>query len=152
MEQKHKPGYWINQLSDEQIEELAKTLLSTKNNFKLKSVKVARAKDHVDVLYTGRKTNTYLNLVEQTITLEDYRVRGQYNYVNYYEYMISILGAKYVDELIAFMQDYPKSHPEENNRWTKLLPKMEQAIPAILASQEADKAIVEEQEKEVKSL
>lgn len=104
MSTKHPAGYWINQLSDEQIEKLAIRILSKNEKFnKIGTIK--REESHIIVNYHYEKINAYLRCRESTITISDFSLSGKvHSDCRFYEFMIETLGNEYAEELLEYLE------------------------------------------------
>ncbi len=105
MEQKHPVGYWVNQLTDEQIEELTKLILTDNEKFsKMEDPK--RKETCIKVKYHYNKTNAYLHCRESELTITDFELTGKiHSDSKFYNFMIDCLGSEYAEELANYLEE-----------------------------------------------
>ena len=105
MNTKHPEGYWVNQLSDENILTIAKKLLSENEKF-IKIDQVKKLKDKITTKLHYEKTNTYLRIRDAEITINDFEVRGKiHTSSKFYTYMIDLFGNDYAIDLIEHLEE-----------------------------------------------
>ncbi len=133
MNTKYTEGYWVNQLSDEEIKELFEILISKKKNLKFNGVhKITRGKESLSVLFVAKKTNVYSSNPEHTSLVSDFKITGGLAYLDFYEFMIEKFGEEYSDELLNYIDSVIDANPEDT--WSKRLKNVKKAIPAIIDS------------------
>ena len=133
MEINHPNGYWVQQLTDENIDELFEILISKKKNLKFKKVHtVTRNEESLTVCYVAKKINGYFGNPEHNSEVYDFKITGGLAYLDFYEYMIEKFGNEYSDELVAFIDNLIETNP--NDVLAKRLKNVKKAIPAIIES------------------
>ena len=133
METKHQAGYWVHQLSDNQIAELLEILVSKKKARKfVRVLQKTKAPDSITLLYEGKRLDTYYTYTEALVTLSDYKISGGHSYIDFYEYMIEHFGEEYADDFINYADNFIAENPED--KWSLRLAKVQKAIPAMLDS------------------
>lgn len=133
MELKHTEGYWIQQLTDENLRDLLDILVSKKKNKKFKKVlEQRRTENEISIKYYSTRTNSYLTYAEDTLTINDYKISGGHSYIDFFEFMIELFGDDYANDLIEYAEKYIA---EENiNAWSRRYEKLIPAIPAMVDS------------------
>ena len=130
---KHPNGYWVQQLTDEDVNELLSTIVARKKTKKFKKVNSQkRTSDTITIVYSSTYLHRYLTYAEDTLVINDYKISGQHPYTFYYEFMISLFGEEYANDFLAYAENYITENPEDN--WAKRLIKIKDAIPAIVDS------------------
>ena len=133
MDLKHPEGYWVQQLTDDNIRDLLDIIVSSKKFKKFKKViSQERTENMVSILYASIKTNCYLNYCEDKLIINDYKISGQHPYLLYYEFMINLFGEEYANDFLAYAENYIAENPED--KWSTRLEKIKVAIPAIVDS------------------
>jgi len=133
MNKKHPAGFWANQLTDDQVKELTKILISKKPKISFSKVaNITRENNEINIIYEALRNNCFFRYMEGNCKITDFKLSGGLNYVAFYEYMIEKFGEAYVDDFYIYAEDYMKNNPDE--MWSKRLQKLTKAMPAILDS------------------
>lgn len=116
MNRKHPEGYWVKQLTDDQIKELAIKLLSKNEKFS-RIDKPKRKETEIEVKYHYEKTNAYWRSHDSTLTISDFDVTGKvHSNAKFYEFMISALDEEYAEELINYLEDKIENMNQDLNK------------------------------------
>lgn len=133
MKQKHPEGFWSNQLTDEQVKELTKQLVSKKPKIDFSSVaKITRTDDAILVEYDALRNDCFFRYTCGNCKITDFKLSGGLNYMVFYEFMVELFGEEYVNDFYAYADEYIKNNPAE--KWTVRLKNFKTAMPAILDS------------------
>ena len=133
MQTKHPNGYWVQQLTDEQIRDLLDILVSKKKVRKFKKViNQTRTNNSISILYEATKLNTWLTYAEGRVEIEDYKISGGHSYIDFYEFMIENFGEEYANDLIAHADKFIEENPEY--KWSVRYKNIKKAVPAMLDS------------------
>ena len=123
MNKKHPNGYWVQQLTDENIRDLLDIIVSTKKTKKFKKVlKQTITEDTITIKYHSIKTNCYLSYAEDILEIKDYKISGRHPYTMYYEFMIDLFGEEYAEDFLQYAEEYIANNPEDI--WSQRLEKI----------------------------
>ena len=115
----HTPGYWVNQLTTEEIETIIKNLTETIKTTKLNKVKkIIKSEEFVTVVYEVEKLNSYVRFSDRTTQLYDYVAKGKSAEI-YATNMANIFGEVYVEDFNAYVNDLALNNPTDSK--TKIL-------------------------------
>ena len=121
MDKKHPEGYWVGQLTDEQIKELAITLLSKHEKFN-KIDKPKREGTHIVVKYHYEKTNAYWRSHDSTLKISDFDLVGKvHSDAKFYETMINFLGNEYAEDLVEYLENKIQTMNQDLSKVKSLL-------------------------------
>lgn len=134
MNKQHNEGFWVNQLTEEDVKQLMETLMEKKKNTKFKYVHKQEKKDNkLLVTYVAKRTDVYSSNPECHATLEDFKISGGLSYLDYFQFMIETFGEEYADDLLQHIDNYIEAGNEDVWATTRL-PKIKAAVPAMLDS------------------
>ena len=138
MNTKYQAGYWANQLSKEDLDDLLKFLYSKKKQFKYDRIfKIDDKKDHRDVYYIAKKQQ-FSSDPENKAVVSDFKITTGLGYMSFFEYMLERFdGTDYADELLKHIEQETTAKPDET--WSKRLIKVKEELPNILKNIEEKK-------------
>ena len=133
MELNHANGYWVSQLTDENVKDLLAILTSKKKNKKFRNIiKQERTTEEISILYYSTVTNRYLTYKEDTLRINDFKISGGHSYIDFFEFMIELFGEEYANDFLLYIEQYIAEGHTDN--WTKRFIKLKDAVPAIIDS------------------
>jgi hypothetical protein len=133
MQTTHPKGYWVQQLTDDQIRDLLEILVSKKKVRKFnKVINQTRTDDSISIFYTATKLNSWLTYAEGKVLIEDYKISGGHSYIDFYEFMIENFGEEYANDLLAHADKFMEENPED--KWAARYKNIKKAVPAMLDS------------------
>lgn len=113
MNKKHPNGYWVQQLTDEKIEELLRKLLTTSTKKFKRIINQERTDDAIAIKCCSTKTKSYFTYAESNLVITDYKVVGNNSNTKFYEYMIETFGKAYAKDLIVYIDRYIAQNPDD---------------------------------------
>lgn len=130
----HTPGYWVNQLTTEEIEAIIKNLTETNKTTKLNKVtKIIKSEEYVTVVYEVEKLNAYIRFSDRTTQLHDYFAKGK-SLETYVTSMANIFNEVYVEDFNAYVNNLTSTNPTDTK--TKTLINVQTAINNKFKSEE----------------
>lgn len=109
----HTPGYWVNQLTTEEIEAIIKNLTETNKTTKLNKVKkIIKSEEFITVVYEVEKLNAYIRFSDRTTQLHDYFAKGK-SLETYVTSMAKIFNEVYVEDFNAYVDNLALSNPTD---------------------------------------
>lgn len=114
----HTPGYWVNQLTAEEIETIIQNLTETNKTTKLNKVKkIIKSDEFITVVYEVEKLNAYVRFSDRTTQLYDYFAKGKSSEV-YATSMANIFGEVYVEDYNAYVDEMALNNPTDQKTKT----------------------------------
>ena len=114
----HTPGYWVNQLTTEEIEAIIKSLTETNKNVKLNKVKkIIKSEEFITVVYEVEKLNAYIRFSDRTTQLHDYFAKGK-SLEAYVTSMANIFNEVYVEDFNAYVEEFVLNKPSNSKTKT----------------------------------
>ena len=118
MDKKHPEGYWIHQLTDEDLEIVLKNITeNNKNALFIKMLEKTKTEKGFTIKYQGKRLHCYLSNLDPTIEFYDFKSNNSRASTHLVKHMIDRFGVEYIDEFIEQVDEYAKTCPE--NAWTK---------------------------------
>lgn len=131
MNKKHPNGYWINQLSEENISELLYRLTSFKKDKKFKRViNQTKTDDCITINYCSTRTDRYFTHTENTLTIRDYEIDRKHSCLIFYDYMIELFGEVYAKDALKFVNEFISNNPE--GLWSTRFKNLKTKIPEMV--------------------
>ena len=98
---------WIEKLTDDNILEIVKRLMSDRPNKRfVKILKIERKDSSIEILFESKKLKSYLTYSEDKITLYNHKVGGGHKLSVYAETMVEIFGEEYKQDFLNIAEKY----------------------------------------------
>lgn len=118
MSEKRTEGYWIHQLTDEDLNVVLKNVTEHNKNAKfVKIIKTAKTDKGFKINYQIKRLNCYLSNFEPNIELFDYKSSNTRATSHLVKYMMEKFGIEYIENFIQFANENINNSP--SNIWTK---------------------------------
>ena len=138
MNTKYDAGYWVNQLTETDLEELFKYLYNKKKNFRYDRIfNIVNKKEIREIYYVARKQQFSSN-PENKAVISDFKITSGLGYMTFFEYMLERFdGTDYADKLLKHIEKETTAKPDDT--WSKRLIKVKEELPKILQNIEDKK-------------
>lgn len=116
MDKKHPEGFWVNQLTDQQLDELLQLINKNNKNVIYKSIlKKENKKNGFKITYHLKRLHCYISYTETSVELHDFSISKNSALKQYVDYMTDLFGEDYIADLNSYVENLIINKPEDKS-------------------------------------